>query len=195
MLFYYAYWELSALCIVTLPWPEDCEKALPRAAACTLEEYLWGTPHRQKKKKHTDCQTLVIYVELCERIRDLHTTELSDVSLFFFWEFVCIDCDVFVLLFPLPVFSISSISLPVFSLTLTVFLCCYLSTAHQAPPAGYAAEPLPHRTKQPGIHWYAVQQSHELSLWRFVYFSASEVRSCWILVLSVEFMIWLYLIT
>lgn len=49
MLFYYAYWELSALCIVTLPWPEDCEKALPRAAACTLEEYLWGTPHRQKK--------------------------------------------------------------------------------------------------------------------------------------------------
>ena len=71
---------------------------------------------------------------------------------------VCTDCDVFVLFSPLPVFSISSISLPASSLTLTVFLCCYLSTAHQASPAGYAAEPLPHRTKQPGIHWYAAHR-------------------------------------
>ncbi|KAF1391888.1 hypothetical protein PFLUV_G00046740 [Perca fluviatilis] len=37
--------------------------------------------------------------------------------------------------------------------TARFFLCCYLSTANQATPAGYAAEPLPHRTKQPGIHW------------------------------------------
>ena len=71
---------------------------------------------------------------------------------------VCTDCEFcFVFLsvfFPPPVFPIS---LPASSLTLTVFLCCYLSTAHQASPAGYAAEPLPHRTQQPGIHWYAVR--------------------------------------
>lgn len=46
----------------------------------------------------------------------------------------------------------SSSSLP----PLTVFLCCYLSTAHQTSPAGYAAEPLPHCTQQPGIHRYVL---------------------------------------
>lgn len=36
-----------------------------------------------------------------------------------------------------------------------VFLCCHLSSAHQAPPVGHAAEPLPHRSQQSGLHWYA----------------------------------------
>lgn len=46
-------------------------------------------------------------------------------------------------------------SLLLSSLPLTVFLCCHLSSAHQAPPVGHAAEPLPHPAKQPGLHWYA----------------------------------------
>lgn len=96
MLFYYAYWELSALCIVTLPWPEDCEKALPRAAACTLEEYLWGTPHRQKKKKtHRLSDTSDLCRALWKDKRSTHnriewcvTFFLLGVCLYWLWR-VC----------------------------------------------------------------------------------------------------------
>lgn len=194
MLFYYAYWELSLPCVLWLC--PDLKTA--RKHYQELQPALWrntyGVPHIDKKI-HRLSDTSDLCRALWKDKRSTHNRIEWCVIFFFFWEFVCIDCDMFVLLFPLPVFSISSISLPVFSLTLTVFLCCYLSTAHQAPPAGYAAEPLPHRTKQPGIHWYAVQQSHELSLWRFVFFSASEVIISWMLVLSVAFVIWLYLIT
>lgn len=51
---------------------------------------------------------------------------------------------------------------------LTVFLRCCFSTAHQAPPAGHAAEPFPDRTKQPGLHWYETQQAPQA--FYFIYF-------------------------
>ena len=135
--------------------PEGCEKA-SRDAALTLEEYLWGTPHRQVIK-HTAYQTPVSKNKICQ-LREwmcVWNVFCSFVVLYVAVGTDCAFCFVFLsVFFPPPVFPIS---LPASSLTLTVFLCCYLSTAHQASPAGYAAEPLPHRTKQPGIHWYAVR--------------------------------------
>lgn len=73
-------------CVLWLcPDPEDCDKALPRDAACTLEEYLWGTPHRQVIK-HIDSQTPAIH----EGIRDQHTQYcVTCESLFLSFFYFC----------------------------------------------------------------------------------------------------------
>lgn len=73
--------ESSLPCVLWLsPDPEDCEKALPGEAACTLDESLRGTLHRQVPK-HTDCQTPVIHAELFFKAQKifLHTATLTKV--------------------------------------------------------------------------------------------------------------------
>lgn len=158
MLIHIAYWELASLCIVT---PKTARKHYQEMQPALWRKIDW-VPHIDwswntlDKDTSDPCRALWKYKRSA-----LHSIEWCVKSCFSFLRFfvyLSVLTDFYVLFSPLPVFSISSVSLPASSLTLTVFLCCYLSTAHQASPAGYAAEPLPHRTKQPGLHWYAAEQ-------------------------------------
>lgn len=176
--------ESSLPCVLWLsPDPEDCEKALPGEAACTLDESLQGTLHRQVPK-HTDCQTPVIHAEPFFKAQKifLHTatlTKVCDVVCSCVWRssmwLSVLTVIFFLLCFPLflcfpfpPLLSLSPLSL---SQSSSAAISPQLTKLHQL---AMQQSPFPIAPSNQGFTGTQHDMSHRLSMQHFINSFAEE---------------------